>query len=200
MVEATLLWKLGKSTANRIAGHYKGKFRRQDTLHHELPGFDFRNELYFFNVGHYEDRKWEHCREWNFIAAAHGSVFRKAICGFHPGDVFAGYISAKGLPHGYVGIGRITEQAKRINDVVIDGKPLLYRYTEMGEHSDSENRSEHVAKVKWIKTVPKEKAKRKTGIFAARNVRAKLSDPETVAFLTKEFGVRLDELLQRRGV
>jgi len=95
LVEATLLWKLGKSTANRIAGHYKGKFRRQDTLHHELHGFDFRNELYFFNVGHYEDRKWEHCREWNFIAAAHGSVFRKAICGFHPGDVFAGYMDIR---------------------------------------------------------------------------------------------------------
>jgi hypothetical protein len=201
LIEATLLWKLGKSMTNRVAGHYAKKFRPHDTLNQELPRFDFQNELYFFNVGHYKHRLWENCRKLSFISAGQGSVFRKAICGFHPGDVFAAYVSAKGSPRGYVGIGKIREQAKRINQIVIDGKPLLSRCPEMERHSESEKKSEYVARVKWIKTVARDKAKRKIGIFAARNVRAKLSrHPETIAFLTKEFGVKLDRILQRRGV
>jgi hypothetical protein len=199
LIEATLLWKLGKLMTNRVAGHYAKNFRPCDTLDQELPRFDFRNDLYFFNVGHYEGRLWEDCCKWNFIAAGHRSVFRKAICGFHPGDVFAAYISAKGSPHGYVGIGRIKEQAKRINEIVIDGRPLLSRCPKMGKHCESEKKSEYVAKVKWIKTVSKEKAKmkRKAGIFAGRNVRAKLSrQRKTIGFLTKEFGVDLRKILR----
>ena len=45
LVEATLLWKLGKFTTNEVAGHFSDCFRPHDTFHRDLPGFDFQNQL-----------------------------------------------------------------------------------------------------------------------------------------------------------
>ena len=197
LIEATLLWKLGKYTANRVGGRYKKKFRRHDTLHQELPSFDFKNRLYYFNVGGGKHRKWEDCRKYGFISAGQGVRWQDAICGFHPGDVFAAYLKK----HGYVGIGRIKEVAQRINQVVIKGKPLLLLCPNMGENCESERKSEYVAKVKWIKAVSQENAKmkRKAGIYTSTHVRAKLSrQPKTISFLNKAFSVNLHDLMGER--
>ena len=51
LIEATLIWKLGRFTANVAGGHFASKFRRHDTYHMELSGFDFQNGIYYYNVG-----------------------------------------------------------------------------------------------------------------------------------------------------
>ena len=51
LVEKTLLWKLGKWTTNIASGHFADKFRPHNTLHKELSGFDYRNGIYYYNVG-----------------------------------------------------------------------------------------------------------------------------------------------------
>jgi len=51
LVESTLLWKLGKNLTNATSGAFASKFRPQNTLHKELPGFDFNHGIHLVNVG-----------------------------------------------------------------------------------------------------------------------------------------------------
>jgi len=51
LIEATLLWQLGKFTTNLVAGHNSRQiFREHDTLHRNEPGFDFSRRIHFFNM------------------------------------------------------------------------------------------------------------------------------------------------------
>lgn len=195
LVEATLLWKLGKFTTNEVAGHFSDSFRPHDTFHRNLPGFDFQNRLYYFNVGECERRIWDECREYKFISAGgRERRWRDAICRFHTGDVFAAYLKG----YGYVGIGRIIEEAQPITQITINGKPLLSLCPRMAVDSDSLEYCDYIAKVEWIKVVARKEAKikRKAGIYTTTHVRASLDgQPDTVAFLTQAFEVDFDEIL-----
>ncbi len=194
LVEATLLWKLGKFTTNEVAGHFSDSFRPHNSFHRSLPGFDFQNRLYYFNVGECERRHWDECRRHRFISAGGGVRFRNAICGFHPGDIFAAYLKE----HGYVGIGRIRVAARRVEEVMIGNKPLVELCPQMSLDSGSAEKSEYVAKVEWIKSVPRTQAKMKvkSGIYTTTHVRASLDgQPDTVAFLKKEFNVDFSAIL-----
>lgn len=197
LIEATLLWKLGRFTTNLARGHFTELFRPLDSLHRDLPGFDFQNRLFYFNVGEGrgERRLWDECRKYHFIAAGHGPRWRDAICQFRPGDIFAAYLKGAG----FVGIGRIKESAKMARDVRIDGKPLLQLCPIMDQDADSEDFSEYAARVEWIRAVPRAEAKmkRKAGIYTTPLLRASLDgQPRTVDFLAKEFDVNFQELLK----
>ena len=51
LIETTLIWKLGKNLTNLASGHFVSLFRPHNTLHKELPSFDFQNGIYLVNVG-----------------------------------------------------------------------------------------------------------------------------------------------------
>lgn len=194
LIEATLLWRLGKYTTNLVAGHFTDQFRPHDTLHQELPGFDFQNRLYYFNLGIGVHRNWEDCRKYGFISAGQGIRWRDAICGFRRGDVFAAYLKK----HGFVGIGRIRQSARMAREIVIGGKPLLSICPRMAPNSDSEDLSEYVALVDWLAHVPAADAKMKpkAGIYTTPLVRASLdAQPKTIAFLESAFGVSFKDIL-----
>jgi len=197
LVEKTLLWKLGPRLTNVSAGHYSNNFRPQDTLHRDIPGFDFRCGIYFYNVGEGPHRCWDDYRRFNIISAGQKPIFRNAMLGFNEGDIFAAYLNR----HGFVGIGKVISPAKPIRDVIVQGKPLLsYKLNRplMAENSDSDSHCEYVAIVEWIKSVDCTDAKRKSkkdGMFTSRLVRASLDNQQTtIAFLEKEFGVNLRKL------
>jgi uncharacterized protein len=194
LVEKTLLHKLGKSLTNISSGHYADKFRPHDTLHVELPGFDFRTGVYYFNVGQGKHRKWADCRKYRFISAGQGAQWVRAICGFNIGDIFAAYLKGKG----FVGIGEITEKAGPIREVKIDGRPLVSLPLEckkMDNNIDSNEKCEHVALVRWIKSVPEGEAKFRSGIYTTPLVRASLDNqPKTRFYLEEAFGVNFSKL------
>jgi hypothetical protein len=198
LVEKTLLWKLGRQLTNTSTGHYSENFRPHDCLHRELPGFDFNRGIYYYNIGEDEYRNWDDYRDYGFIAAGQGAKWREVMLGFREGDVVAAYLKK----YGYVGIGKISETAKRIRDVKINGKPLLtypLRSIRSSENSDSDELSEYVVLVDWIKSVGRNEAKWKTkaGIYTTTHVRASLDgQPETIAFLEREFGVNLYNLIE----
>lgn len=201
LIEATLLWKLGKWTTNEIMGHFTDKFRPHDTLHKELSGFDFQNGFYYYNVGEKPHttghRTWEDYIEFGFISGGQGIRWRDAMLGFNPGDVFAAYLKE----HGFVGIGRIKRKAQMICDVRIGDKSLLdlpLRCKNMNDNSDSSDLSEYVCIVDWFKTVPKEEAKwrSKPKLYTTTHVRASLDgQPETIAFLEEQFGIQIRDLI-----
>src|SRR5438128_10825099 len=69
LVEKTLLWKLGRWTTNVATGHFADRFRPHNSLHRELSGFDFRNGLYYYNVGEGSHRNWVDYGEFGIISA-----------------------------------------------------------------------------------------------------------------------------------
>lgn len=197
LVEKTLLWKLGKWTTNVATGHFAHKFRPHNTLHKELSGFDFRNGVYYYNVGEGTHRNWDDYRRFGFISAGQGKRWRDAMLGFNEGDIFGAYLKRRG----FVGVGRILSRARMIRQIRIKGKPLLQlplRCRRMGDNSDDAELSEYVCLVKWLASVPREKAKWRVRpkLYTTTHVRASLDgQPRTVDFLEQNFEVPIRELI-----
>jgi hypothetical protein len=194
LVEKTLLHKLGKSLLNISSGHYAENFRPHNTLHIEIPGFDYQSGIYYYNIGQGQHRQWEDYRKYGFISAGQGKRWARAICNFHEGDIFAAYLKRKG----YVGIGKIIKIARPIRDVKINGRPLVSLPLEcknMSDNIDSDEKCEYVALVKWIKSVPEIEAVNKRKLFRITHVRASLKNqPKTRLHLEKMFKVSFADL------
>jgi len=197
LVEKTLLWKLGKQLTNISSGHYSDNFRPHDAIHKKLSGFDFKNGLYYYNVGEGIHREWNDYMKYGFISAGQAPRFRDAMLSFEEGDVIAAYLKGRG----FVGIGQITCKARRVRDVLINNIPLLQLDLEcpnIAENSNDLDCSEYVALVNWVSSVSKNDAKwkRKSGIFTSQLIRASMdAQPKTVEYLSKEFKVNFHELM-----
>jgi hypothetical protein len=197
LVEKTLLWKLGRQLTNVSSGHYSNNFRPHNTIHAMLSGFDYQGGIYYYNLAEGIYRNWHDLQKFGFISAGQGSRFRDAMLGFNEGDVVAAYLIRKG----FVGIGKLTARAKPINEILIDGKPLLsYDLVckKMVEIETTSDECEYVATVKWIKTVDRANAKweKNKGLYTTTHIRASLDgQPKTIAYLEKEFGLKLSEYL-----
>ncbi len=122
LVEKTLLWKLGKLTTNIATGAFAQNFRPINTLHKELSGFDYRNGIYYYNVGEGAHRNWDDYIAHDFISAGQGPRWRDAMLGFNVGDVFAAYLKK----HGFVGAGRIVAAAQKVERRKSHGRPLAF--------------------------------------------------------------------------
>jgi uncharacterized protein len=197
LIEKTLLWKLGKWTTNISSGRFAEKFRPHNTLHKELSGFDYRNGIYYYNVGEGPHRSWDDYVQFGFISAGQGIRWRDAMLGFNPGDVFAAYLKR----HGFVGIGRIKTSAQMIRDVLIRDKPVLdlkLQCKNMSDNCNSQDLSEYVCLVEWFKTVPREEAKWRSSpkLYTTTHVRASLDgQPETLLFLENEFSIEIRKIV-----
>ena len=196
LVEKTLLWKLGRLLTNIASGHYAENFRPHDMIHLEIPGFDFANGIFYYNVTEGPHRNWDDYKEFGFISAGQGLRWRDAMLGFQLGDVVAAYFQRRG----FVGIGKIIQKAKPIREVLIRGKPLLkhrLRCKSMSDNVECNVRCEYVCLVDWRKVLDRNEAKfkRRSGLFTSQRVRASLDrQPKTLRFLEHEFGVKLRDL------
>ncbi|MDD5170328.1 MAG: GIY-YIG nuclease family protein [Syntrophales bacterium] len=197
LVEKTLLWKLGKQLTNVSSGHYSRNFRPHDTLYKKMSGFDFQNGLYYYDIGEGQHRNWDDYVKYGFISAGQGPRFRDAMLSFEVGDVIAAYLPK----FGYLGIGKITKEAKPIQQVSINGQALLglpLVCDNMADNCDSDEKSEYVALVDWIMTLDRKSAKfkRKAGLYTPQKVKASLDNqPVTVKYLEKEFNVSFEKLM-----
>lgn len=195
LIEKTLIWKLGKQTENIATGSFADNFRPHDTLHKELSGFDYRNGLYYYNIGEGPHRNWDDYVKLGFISAGQGVRWRDAMLGFKQGDVFAAYLKR----HGFVGVGMVMESAKMVRDVQIGNKRLLDYQLSCPELADNKNDpelSEYVCTVKWLKSVSRFDAKwsSKANLYTTQHVRASLDgQPETINFLEEAFSISMRE-------
>ncbi|SRR5579862_5581933 len=198
MIEAALIWKLGERLTNENAGHYKSKFRPKNTLHKKLVGFDFSTRIHYFDVGD-PWRSWEDCRKHGFLSAGYGPKYSNQVRQLHKEDVVVAFLRG----HGYVGIGRITEEAVRARDFRCRNKALNQlelNVTKICHDSDNPKKSEYLVKVKWLVAKPREDAiwKKNFGLLAFRGVRASLEhQPKTLHFIERSWGVKFDEILEK---
>jgi hypothetical protein len=197
LVESVLLWKLGKSLTNAVAGVYARNFRPQNTLHKELPGFDFRQTIHLVNVGEGVHRCWDDSMRFGFLSAGQQRKYSEQLEGLQPGDITVAYLNG----HGYVGVGIVEDGPVRVRDFRWRGKPLKQcglKQPNIYDNSDDVDRSEYPVKVRWKKTVSADHAKwaPRKGLFTTRLVRASLANQtKTLRFLESEFGIRFKELI-----
>ena len=193
LVEKTLLWKLGKQTTNIATGSFADKFRPHDSMHKELAGFDFRNGIYYYNVGEGPHRNWDDQVKFGFVSAGQGTRWRDAMLGFKPGDVLAAYLKK----HGFVGIGKIRKRAQMIQEVKVNGEPLLslpHICKNMGDNKDDPDLSEYVCLVDWLKHVKRDEAvwSQNPKLYTTTHVRASLEgQPTTINYLEQAFGIQI---------
>lgn len=197
LVESTLLWKLGKNLTNAVSGVFASNFRPQNTLHKELPGFDYSHAIHLVNVGEGRHRCWNDSRQFGFLSAGQQRKYSEQLDGLQPGDVVVAYLNK----HGYVGIGVVEQGPVRVKDFRwqrMSLKQCKLRQPNIYENSEDSDDSEYLVKVQWKKTVEADAAKwrPKTGLFTTRLVRASLANQtKTLRFIEAEFGLRFKSMI-----
>lgn len=202
LIETTLLWKLGRFTANVAAGHMSKKFRPKDTLHLDLPGFDFNNEIYRANVGEHSKlkrvgRKWEDCKKYGFVCAGSDRKWINLIKSINVGDILVMYLTGKG----FVGVGRVQAKAVPAKDFIVKGKSILDINTD-GSYDGNKNnlnKCQYMAKVKWIKKEGRENAVKAAGMgFNLRGALVPISkNSKMIQFINRSFSTNLYKLVNK---
>lgn len=147
---------------------------------------------FYVTFGEDERRTWEDALRYGFVSGGGGKWYSQTLQMLFPGARVFVYIPRTG----YIAVGRVLETAQRINDftVDVDGQqvPILdapLKAPGMGLGADDEEQSEYVARVEWLKTLPKEKAIREKGMFANQNTVVRLRDPFTLERLVEAFAL-----------
>ncbi len=138
-------------------------------------------------------RAWEDARTYGFISAGGGKFYTQTIRALSEGARVWVNIPQTG----YVGVGVVTGAAMRFTDAILDAdgearalsaQRLSGAYT----HSDAttDDDSEWVVPVRWIRTVDERSAYWEKGLFANQNSACKLRQEFTLDRLTRHFDVR----------
>ena len=147
---------------------------------------------WYVAFGEDSTRQWADGRKYGFVSGGGGAWFSRTLKNLPIGArVFAHIPKA-----GYVGVGTVIGEARRFDEAVVDvngvetplqNLPLVGRYRHNGDVDDGN--AEWVVPVKWAKTVPREHAVWKNGMFANQNTVAKLRQKFTIEQVTIEFGL-----------
>lgn len=198
LIEKTLIWKLGRTLTNKSSGMFANKFRPHFTLYRDdLPEFDFKNGIYYVNVGEGKDmfRSWNDCMRYGFLAGGQHPKWSGPIRDLNKGDIVVAYLKN----YGYVGVGKVIETAIKAKDFTYNSKKLselTLESTGLLQNQDNDN-SEYLAKIEWKKTFKKEDAKwkQKAGLFTTQLVKAGLvAQPKTLQFVEEEFDLKFRTL------
>lgn len=138
-------------------------------------------------------RNWDDCMKYGFVSGGQGRWYSKSLSQLKPDSRI--FVNVPGT--GYVGVGIVTEAVKPIRDfsITVDGNsvPLLelkdLKCKNMGDHSDDPEQCEYVVRVEWLKTLKREDAIWKKGMFANQNTACKLRNQFTLDTLVESFGV-----------
>jgi hypothetical protein len=137
-----------------------------------------------FSVSFLEDRRsWDDAVRYGFVSGGGGRWYSQTLQALFPGSRVFVHIPKTG----YVGVGRVTETAQPVRQftVSLDGQvvPILdapLTATRLGEDADSDELCEHLVRVEWIKTLPRDKAIWEKGMFANQNTVVRLRDQFTL--------------------
>lgn len=137
-------------------------------------------------------RQWVDGRKFGFVSGGGGPWFSKTLKNLPLGARVFVHIPKSG----YVGVGTVIGEARRFDQshVEVDGvETLLSSQSLAGSYrhdGDSEDENaEWVVPVSWIKTVPREQALWRNGMFANQNTAAKLRQKFTIEQVTEGFGL-----------
>ena len=138
------------------------------------------------------NRSWVDCRTFGIMSAGQAPKYSQGLKKLKVRDVVYAYLSK----HGYVGFGRVIEEAQMAKDVQLEDGPLLehkLQGTFLSMHSDDPERCEYVVRIDWIRTLDRENAVHFTS--APVNPACKLTDKSKLATLRQRFDSSLIEVV-----
>lgn len=151
------------------------------------------NGEFYVSFGHDEGRSWDDAVEYGFISGGGGTWYSKTLELLSPGDRV--WVNVPRL--GYVGVGRVTGRSQPAATFTVetpDGQvPVLEaatRGTYMRESINDPERCEYFVPVRWLQTVPLERAVKEVGLFGNQNTVCKPTTPKwrsTVERLRERF-------------
>lgn len=146
-----------------------------------------------FEDGNY--RNWEDAIEYGFVSAGNGRWYSKTLYQLDIGSRIFCMIPRKG----YVGIGKVVEKAKPINEVLFNVggtnrnvDEVDFRASNMLHDLGNNEKCEHVVKVEWEKFVPKDKAFWVKGLMANQNSAYKLRNQYTIDEVSEFFKLNIE--------
>jgi len=152
------------------------------------------NGEFYVSFG-YGDRDWRDAQKYNFISAGGGRWYTRTLNMLQKDD----RIWVNVPKTGYVGVAIVEEPAVKIDDFSVTTEkgetPFLDIPKNANYHlqwKDNEDKAEYFVKVKWIKTVPLNKAISEVGLFGNQNTVCKPTTSKwnhTVERLKKIFDI-----------
>lgn len=157
------------------------------------------NGEYYVSFGHHDDgsgRHWEDARKHGFVSAGGGEWYVRTLNLLELGGRI--WVNIPG--RGYVGVGTVVEGPVIVddfrarddagNEVPIKDASLVGNICR--DRDESPEKSEHLVRVEWLKTVPASEAIREKGFFGNQNSAAKPRVKRwvhTVERLKTQFGI-----------
>lgn len=145
---------------------------------------------FYVSVGEGTHRAWEDMRRYGFVSGGGGRWYSRTLDLLFPG----GRVFACIPGTGYVGVGTVVSESAPVTDVTFEAsegpKTLLdlpIVAPKMGEYRNDPERIEHVVKVEWEKTLPREEAVWEAGMFANQNTVCRLRNRFTLERLSERF-------------
>jgi hypothetical protein len=164
------------------------------------PKGDWNGE-YYVSFGDLDNagRSWDDAVRYGFISGGGGEFYVKTLSMLSPGDRV--WVNVPG--EGYVGVGEVTKPVVRVDQFLVQGPdgreiPLTQaplKGTGIVESLKSAEVPEHLVGVRWIASVPRNRAIKEKGLFGNQNTVARPRDPKwayTIERLKERFGITGD--------
>jgi hypothetical protein len=141
-------------------------------------------------------RSWEDAVNYGFISGGGGEFYIKTLSFLSPGDRV--WVNVPG--EGYVGVGEVTKPVVRVDQFLVqgtDGREIPITQVPLKgprivESLKTAEVPEHLVGVRWIASVPRNKAIKEKGLFGNQNTVARPRDPKwayTIERLKERFGI-----------
>jgi hypothetical protein len=147
---------------------------------------------FYVSVGEGPHRSWEDFRRFGFVSGGGGQWYSRTLDALKPGHRVFACIPGTG----YVGVGTVKDTSRPVREFMVpqDGAeiPILQAPLDakgMGEYAADPERAEHLVRVEWLKTLPKENAIWEKGMFANQNTACALRNRFTLERLVQGFGL-----------
>lgn len=139
------------------------------------------NGEFYCSYGHSETRSWSDAVEFGFISGGGGPWYSKTLQLLSPGD----RVWVKVPGNGFVGVGRVTGRSQPASVFKVDTqdseRPVLEAAKRGSYHKEflgDPERCEYFVPVRWLQTVPLEKAVQEIGMFGNQNTVCKPTTPK----------------------
>jgi len=156
------------------------------------------NGEFYVSFGEAYDRAWEDARNYGFVSGGGGHWYSNTLGYLQKGHRV--WVNAPGK--GYVGVGIVEEPVVKVDAFMVklsDGREVSIIDPEvklvakdLEKNIDNEDLAEYLVRVKWIHTVPIDKAVKELGFFGNQNTVCRPTDPKwshTVERLHQIWGV-----------
>jgi hypothetical protein len=143
---------------------------------------------YFVNVGEGPHRHWDDCRKYSFFCAGHGERFANQMQAIPVGSEVFLYLSQ----YGYVAMAKTTSAALPMDQYQVGGIPIAELplvAPKATEFLNDHLMCEWLISVDWLKSLDRNEALRKKGLYVHVATSCRIKDPITIQYLRKAFAI-----------